>query len=86
MRRREFITSIAGAAIAWPLAARAQAAVHARHWVYERTLSGGFGDVLRAFYKGLKDEGGFTDGENVKVEYRWARGNYVICCRLWPAN
>ena len=35
-------------------------------------------NVLRAFHKGLKDEGGFADGENVKVEYRWARGNYVL--------
>jgi putative tryptophan/tyrosine transport system substrate-binding protein len=33
--------------------------------------------VLRAFHKGLKAEAGFVDGENVKVEYRWARGNYA---------
>ena len=35
-------------------------------------------NVLRAFHKGLQDEGGFADGENVKVEYRWARGNYLL--------
>jgi putative ABC transport system substrate-binding protein len=35
-------------------------------------------NVLRAFYNGLKDEGGFTDGENVTIEYRWARGNYAM--------
>jgi putative tryptophan/tyrosine transport system substrate-binding protein len=35
-------------------------------------------NVLGAFHKGLKDEGGFADGENVKVEYRWARGNYAL--------
>ena len=32
----------------------------------------------RAFHKGLEEEGGFADGENVKVEYRWARGNYLL--------
>lgn len=39
-------------------------------------------NVLRAFFKGLKDEGGFTDGENVTVEYRWARGNYELLSSL----
>jgi putative ABC transport system substrate-binding protein len=34
--------------------------------------------VLQAFHKGLREEGGFADGENVKVEYRWARGNYGL--------
>jgi len=35
-------------------------------------------NVLGAFHKGLQEEGGFADGENVKVEYRWARGNYLL--------
>lgn len=30
---------------------------------------------LAAFHKGL-EEGGFVDGRNVKIEYRWARGDY----------
>ena len=33
---------------------------------------------IGAFHKGLQEEGGFADGENVKVEYRWARGNYLL--------
>jgi putative ABC transport system substrate-binding protein len=31
--------------------------------------------VLAAFHKGL-EEAGFVDGRNVKIEYRWARGDY----------
>ena len=33
------------------------------------------GPVLQAFLKGLR-EGGFQDGQNVVIEYRWARGDY----------
>jgi hypothetical protein len=34
--------------------------------------------VLQAFHKGLREEGDLADGENVKVEYRWARGKYGL--------
>jgi putative ABC transport system substrate-binding protein len=34
--------------------------------------------LLQAFHIGLREESGFADGENVKVEYRWARGNYGL--------
>ena len=72
-RRREFISLIGGAAAAWPLAARAQALpvigfMSARS--PEDTVQ-----VLAAFHRGLGD-GGFVDGRNVSVEYRWARGDY----------
>src|ERR1700730_13033443 len=67
-----------GSMAAWPLAASAQqpsmpviGCMSARS--PEDSVS-----VLQAFHKGLKAEAGFADGENVKVEYRWARGNYVL--------
>src|SRR6188472_2052777 len=67
MRRREFLGAVGGAAVAWPLAARAQ-----------QPLVVGFlnpsspdGYRQRAFRQGLKDAG-FIDGEHVFVEYRWA--------------
>ena len=34
--------------------------------------------MLKAFHKGLKEEAGFVENENVKIEYRWARGNYAV--------
>jgi putative tryptophan/tyrosine transport system substrate-binding protein len=75
MRRREFIASI-GIVIACPLAARAQrTSTPVIGFMSARTPEDSV-NVLKAFHKGLKDEGGFADGENVKVEYRWARGDY----------
>jgi len=71
MRRRDFIKGIAGAAAAWPLAAREQQpAMPVVGFVYPGTpeLSAG---VVAAFRKGL-GETGFVEGRNVAVEFRFA--------------
>jgi hypothetical protein len=64
MRRREFITLLGGATVAWPLAARAQQpSVPVIGFMSARSPEDSV-SVLQAFYKGLKDEG----GDSVKQE------------------
>ena len=73
--RREFIALIGGAAVAWPLAARAQQpAMPIVGFVSGRSAE----DAVRnaaAFRKAL-NETGYVEGQNVTVEYHWLEGRY----------
>jgi putative ABC transport system substrate-binding protein len=76
MRRRDFISVIAGAT-AWPLAARAQQADQLRRIGVLSLLSQTDAETHAqedAFRKRLADLG-WVDGRNIRVDYRWGAGN-----------
>ena len=74
MRRREFITLLGGAA-AWPLAASAQQQAVPVVGFLHPSSPEPFGHIVDGFRRGLNDTG-FVEGQNVTIEYRWARGEY----------
>jgi len=76
IRRRQFISAIGGATIAWPFSARAQQTRDTRTVGVIMSLAENEADSqtrIAAFRQGF-EELGWKDGQNVHIEHRWVAG------------
>ena len=85
MNRRALITLLGGAATAWPLAApphavRAQQGEPMRRIGVLIPIAANTPDAqanIAAFLQGLQ-QAGWTDGRNVRIDYRWGAGDATL--------
>jgi ABC transporter substrate binding protein len=74
MRRREFVTIVGGAAVAWPLAAGTQARSAWRIGMLQPDASSPSDPFVDAFRDGLRGLG-YEEGRDILLEIRWAGGS-----------
>jgi putative ABC transport system substrate-binding protein len=73
--RRQLISSLGGAFIAWPLAAHAQQPAMPVIGFLNSGTPEGFAPMVVAFRQGLNAVG-YIEGQNIEIEYRWAQNQY----------
>jgi putative tryptophan/tyrosine transport system substrate-binding protein len=71
MKRRDFVRLLGGAAVAWPIEARAQQPAMPVVGFLRSTTAASAAHLVRAFGQGL-NEMGFVEGQSVAIDYRWA--------------
>jgi putative tryptophan/tyrosine transport system substrate-binding protein len=75
MKRRQFIAGL-GSTAAWPLAAGAQQrAMPVVGLLSTASADDDYKNFIVPFLQGLK-EGGYVEGQNLAIEYRWAENQY----------
>ena len=76
MIRRDLITLLGGAAVAWPFAARAQQRAKVARIGYLGLVSASWHTArVTAFRAGLRDLG-YVEGKDIVIEFRWAESQY----------
>jgi putative ABC transport system substrate-binding protein len=74
IERRKFLATLGAAAVAWPLAARAQQPAMPVIGFLNGGVEG-YAPYLNGSRQGLKTPG-YIEGQNIAIEYRWADGRY----------
>jgi putative ABC transport system substrate-binding protein len=85
MRRREFIALVGTTAAAWPFGATAQQPATPVIGFLSSRSPDESKHLVVAFREGLKASGGYVEGKNVAIEFRWVEGHYD-CRSMRPSN